>query len=144
MAMKLVEQHRDYDPVRFARLADIEGMAWFYGGQTETDGAAVLVADEDGGIVGFGYVAYEVKNYADLSVSAARLHDIYVDDAVRHKGVGKLLLDAAITVAKQMGASKMMLSVAAQNTLAEKFFWQAGFRTTMHEMMLVLAEPNKI
>lgn len=142
MAMKLVEQHRHYDPVRFARLADIDGMTWFYVGQTETNDAAVLVAEEDGRIVGFAYVGYEAKNYADLSVSAARLHDIFLEDTTRGRGIGRLLLDAVIATAKQWGASKLMLSVAAQNTIAEKFFGKAGFQTTMHEMMLVLTESR--
>ena len=62
LAMQLVEQHVDYDPVRFARIATADGMEWFYGGQTETPDAAVLVAEMDGRVVGFAFLGYEEKN----------------------------------------------------------------------------------
>jgi hypothetical protein len=66
-AMKLVEQHHEYDPDRFARMASAEGMKWFYGGQTDATNAAVLVAEIDSKVVGFAYVSYEERNYAELA-----------------------------------------------------------------------------
>ena len=57
-AMKLVDQHVAYDENRFARIATLEGMKWFYGNQMDASNAAVLVADLDGNVVGFAYVAY--------------------------------------------------------------------------------------
>ncbi|MEO6334558.1 MAG: GNAT family N-acetyltransferase [Pyrinomonadaceae bacterium] len=139
-AMKLVEQHIGYDPVRFARIATLEGMAWFYGGQTDSENAAVLVAEIDNRIVGFAYVVYEEKNYAELAVSVAHLHDIYVEEDARNSGTGQGLIEAAVDFAKERGASKLMLSVAAKNSAARSFFKRAGFETTMHEMMLVVGE----
>ena len=136
-AMKLVEQHVGYDPVRFARIATVDGMAWFYGGQTEVEDAAVLVAEVDGKVVGFAYLTYEERNYADLVMGAARLHDIYVDESARESGAGRELIKGSVEVAHEFGASKLLLSVAAKNTAAKEFFEQAGFVTTMHEMMLV-------
>jgi hypothetical protein len=29
LALRLVEQHVGYDPVRFARIATLDGMTWF-------------------------------------------------------------------------------------------------------------------
>jgi len=139
-AMKLVEQHRSYDPIRFAPLGSLEGMAWFYGSQTDAENAAVLVAEVEGRISGFAYVTYVETDYLDLAVSAAQLQDIYVDESARHSGAGKALIDAAIRVAKEFGARKLLLSVAAKNTTAQRFFEQAGFETTMHEMMLVVGD----
>ncbi|MEO8650475.1 MAG: GNAT family N-acetyltransferase [Acidobacteriota bacterium] len=139
-SMKLVEQHHVYDPLQFARIADLDGMKWFYGEQTDAENAVVLVAELDGRVVGFAYVTYEEKNYAELAVSAAHLHDIYVDGDVRRSGAGQKLIEAAVGAAKGFGASKLMLSVAAKNPAAQKFFEQAGFETTMHEMMLVVCD----
>jgi len=138
--MKLVEQHRSYDPVRFAPIGSIEGMAWFYGSQTEAKDAAVLVAEIDGRAVGFAYVTYVETDYLDLAVFAAQLQDIYVAEAARQSGAGKALIDAAVSVAKEFGASKLLLSVAAKNSAAQSFFEHAGFETTMHEMMLVVGD----
>ena len=57
MAMKLVEQHVDYDPVRFARIATLDGMQWFYGGQTDAEDAKVFVAEIENKVVGFAYLS---------------------------------------------------------------------------------------
>jgi GNAT superfamily N-acetyltransferase len=137
-AMQLVQQHLDYDPVRFASLGDLAGMRRFYGDQTEADEAAVLVADVDGRVAGFAYVAYERRNYAELSECSARLHDIFVAGDARHTGAGAALIKAAADAAREFGAEKMTLSVAVQNTAAQNFFDRSGFRTTMLEKMLVL------
>ena len=137
-AMKLVEQHHGYDPERFALMATIEGMKWFYGGQTEATDAAVLVAEIDSKVVGFAYVAYEEKNYAALAESPAYLNDIYVEEDARRSGGGKALIDAAVEVAKEFGASKLILSVAVKNLIGQYFFESCGFRPTMTEMTLNL------
>jgi GNAT superfamily N-acetyltransferase len=139
-AMKLVEQHVAYDEARFARLATLEGMASFYGGQLGIENAAVIVAEIDKSVVGFAYVTYDERNYVDLAVSAASLHDVYVDESARHSGAGKALIAAAIDFARQHGASKLMLNVAVKNVEANEFFGKCGFRPTMTEMTLKLTD----
>jgi len=139
-AMKLVEQHVAYDALRFARIATLEGMTSFYGGQAKVANAAVIVAEIDGGVVGFAYVTYEEKNYAELATTSARLHDIYVDAAARHTGAGKALVAASVAFARQHGASKLMLNVAVKNGEANEFFGKRGFRPTMTEMTLKLPD----
>ena len=137
-AMKLVEQHVAYDEQRFARIATFEGMKWFYGGQADAENAAVIVAELDGTLVGFAYLTYEEKNYADLAVSVTTLHDIYVDEVARHSGAGRALMDTSVEIAKGFGSSKLMLHVAVKNDAANKFFEKCGFRPTMTEMTLNL------
>jgi GNAT superfamily N-acetyltransferase len=141
-ALKLVEQHRQYDPRRFSRLAEAGQMAWFYGGRTKAADAAVLVAETEGEVVGFAYVQFEARDYANLLESAAWLHDIYVDEKARGTRAGKLLIEAAVEIAKELGAGKLMLSAAAKNEHAREFFARQGFRTTMVEMMLDLTEEK--
>jgi GNAT superfamily N-acetyltransferase len=138
-AMKLVEQHHEYDPDRFARMASAEGMKWFYGGQTDAMNAAVLVAEIDSKVVGFAYVSYEERNYAELAETPAHLHDIYVEEDARRSGAGKALVEAAVKVAKEFGASKLILSVAVKNAIGHEFFETCGFRPTMTEMTLNLS-----
>jgi ribosomal protein S18 acetylase RimI-like enzyme len=50
-----------------------------------------------------------------------RLHDIYVDEAARGQGAGRMLMEAVVTEAKEFGAAKILLSVAVMNTLARTF-----------------------
>jgi GNAT superfamily N-acetyltransferase len=140
LAMKLVEQHVAYDERRFARIATLEGMARYYGEQTKVANASVLVAEKDGEIVGFAYMQFEPVIYAGLATNVLWLHDIFVDVSSRARGAGKKLIDAVATEAKRFGANKVLLSVAAKNTAGQGFFEHAGFKTTMHEMMLIVSE----
>lgn len=139
MALKLVEQHVGYDPVRFARIATLDGMTWFYGSQTDAEDARILVAEVEDQIVGFAYLSFEEKNYVDLSALSAKLHDIYIEEDSRGSSTGAKLIEVAIAEAKDLGATKILLSVAAKNVSAQKFFEKQGFRTTMLEKMLKLS-----
>jgi GNAT superfamily N-acetyltransferase len=141
-AIKLVVQHQEYDARRFVRLASVEQAEGFYGNQTKAKDAAVLVAELEGKIVGFAYLQFEAKDYANLLENAAWLHDIYIDETARGFNAGRVLIEKSIAVAKELGADKLMLSVAAKNEYAEGFFERNGFRTTMVEMMLDLTEQK--
>lgn len=143
-AIKLFAQHRQYDSRRFAEIASVEGAEQFYASQTERKDAAVLVAEIENRIVGFAYIQYEKLNYSGLLENAAWLHDIYIDERERGHDAGKSLIEKAIEIGKELGADKLMLSVAARNEYAKEFFSNSGFRATMVEMMLDLTDENKI
>ena len=141
-AIKLIAQHQDYDPRRFSRFVTEKQAERFYGSQTKATDAAVLVAELEGKIIGFAYIQFEAKDYANLLENAAWLHDIYIDEAARRFNVGKHLVEKSMEVARELGADKLMLSVAAENAYAREFFERKGFRTTMVEMMLDLTEDE--
>lgn len=142
LSLKLVVQHRDYDQRRFTQLASLEQVEWFYGKQTSASDATVLVAELEEKIVGFAYIEFEAKDYANLLENAAWLHDIYIDETTRGNSAGKLLIEKSMQAAAELGADKLMLSVAAKNEYAREFFERNGFRETMVEMMLDLTEEK--
>ena len=137
-AIRLFDQHVEYDPERFSTFANVDGAAKFYRSRFETPDSAVFVAEVENEIIGFAYVERDPLNYAELLENGAWLHDIYVDEHARSEGVGKELIKAAAEAAKQMGAEKLLLTVAAKNSAAQKVFEKAGFRRTMMEMTLNL------
>jgi ribosomal protein S18 acetylase RimI-like enzyme len=77
-----------------------------------------------------------------LLENAAWLHDLYVNERARGYNAGKLLIEKSVEAAKEFGADKLMLSVAAKNEYAQDFFERSGFRETMVEMMLDLTEQK--
>jgi GNAT superfamily N-acetyltransferase len=139
-AIRLFDQHVEYDRERFSRFANVEGAARFYRSRFDTPDSAVLVAEMEGEVVGFAYLERDELNYAELLRDGAWLHDIYVDESARAKGAGKALIEAAADAAKRMGAEKLLLTVAAKNAAAQQVFEKAGFRRTMVEMTLNLTD----
>jgi GNAT superfamily N-acetyltransferase len=142
MAIKLAHQHVGYDSRRFSELAPLEQAEWYYGNQTDVEDAAILVAEIEDEIVGFAYIQYEAKDYSNLLETAAWLHDIYIAEEARGQNAGKLLIERSIAAAKELGADKLMLSVAAKNEFARAFFERSGFKETMVEMMLDLTNSK--
>lgn len=135
-AMKLFAQHREYDPERFADLSHLDGAARYYGSRAQAETARVFVADIDEKVVGFAYLEYEAKDYADLLENAVWLHDLYIDESARGTGSGKALMAAVVEAAREFGAGNVVLGVAAKNSHAREFFERLGFRETVIEMTL--------
>ena len=86
----------------------------------------VIVAEHEGQIVGWGSLnvfnarpAY--RHVADFSV--------YVERAWRGKGVGRVLLERLIELAREHGYHKLVLSAFPVNTAGVALYERLGFRT---------------
>jgi len=139
----LVEEHHGFDPQRFlaASRGTPEGYASFISTQLEDPDAVVLVADDGGGVIGYAYAAVEGYDYMALRGPAGVLHDVIVDPEHRGRGVGRLLLEAALEFLRSRGAPRVVLSTAEQNEAAQRLFVSTGFRRTMIEMTRELDDP---
>jgi ribosomal protein S18 acetylase RimI-like enzyme len=140
----LVEEHYDFDPKRFlaARPGTPGGYASFMSTQLEDPDVAVLVADDNGDVIGYAFAAVEGYDYMALRGPAGVLHDIIVDPEQRGRGVGRLLLDATLAFFTSRGVPRVVLSTAEQNEGAQRLFASKGFRRTMVEMTLELDDPE--
>jgi ribosomal protein S18 acetylase RimI-like enzyme len=132
----LVKEHYDFDPQRFlaATPETPEAYRSFIGTQLEDPDKSVLVADGDGEVMGYAYATVEGYDYMALRGPAGVLQDIIVDPDHRGLGVGRLLMDAALRFFRTRGVPRVMLSTAARNEVAQRFFASMGFRQTMIEM----------
>jgi ribosomal protein S18 acetylase RimI-like enzyme len=132
----LIEEHHGFDSQRFLAARDRTPVdyASFMGTQLEDPDIAVLVADLSGQVIGYSYAAVEGYDYMALRGPAGVLHDVIVDPEHRGRGVGRLLLGAALAYLKSRGAPRVVLSTAERNERAQRFFAGAGFRRTMVEM----------
>jgi ribosomal protein S18 acetylase RimI-like enzyme len=132
----LVQTHYDFDPQRFMRptRGTPQGYGSFLGSQLDDPDVAVLVAERDGAVIGYAYMALEGRDYMSLRDEAGVLHDIIVDPEARRGGVGRQLLAAALAFLKSRGAPRVVLSTAARNEPAQRLFASMGFRETMIEM----------
>lgn len=132
----LVKEHYDFDQQRFlaARPGTPEGYASFMSAQLEDTDKAVLVAEDDGDVIGYAYAVVEGYDYMALRGPAGVLHDLIIDPEHRGRGVGLLLLDAALQFFRSRGVPRVLLSTAERNEGAQRLFTRMGFRRTMIEM----------
>jgi GNAT superfamily N-acetyltransferase len=138
----LIETHYAFDRQRFlAPTPDAAaGYAWFLGNVLESDDAAVFVAEVDGDVVGYTYVALEPLSWKELRGPAGFIHDVAVRKDARCAGVGGQLMERAIEWLRERGAPRVILWTAAPNATARHLFQQIGFRDTMIEMTMELEQ----
>ena len=132
----LVQVHHDFDALRFleARTRTPVDYAAFLGTQLDNPDIAVLVAEVNGDVLGYTYAGVEGYDYMALRGPAGAVYDIIVDPEYRGRGIGRLLLGAALDFLTSRRAPRVVLSTAAQNERAQRLFASAGFRPTMIEM----------
>ena len=132
----LVRMHHDLDPARFiAGSRNTESAyASFLGSQLDEANVVVLVAEQDGEVLGYTYAGLEPLDYMSLRGAAGALYDIVVDPTQRGHGIGRMLLDATVEALQARGARQIVLSTAERNESAQRLFTRAGFRPTMIEM----------
>jgi ribosomal protein S18 acetylase RimI-like enzyme len=58
------------------------------------------------------------------------LEVVTIDALRRHEGIGSALLDAAVTVATELGARQVVLTTTNDNVDAIRFYQRRGFRLT--------------
>jgi GNAT superfamily N-acetyltransferase len=136
LGAQLLRVHYEFDHHRFMRpgAGAEEGYAWFLGTQLTDEDAIVLVAERDGGIVGYLYAAIEPRNWKELRDEAAFVHDILVSEGQRRAGVAEALMAEALAWAHTRGVPRVMLWTASPNAHARRLFERLGFRSTMIEM----------
>ena len=109
-----------------------EGEAYF-GAMFEREHSVVLVAEDDGAVV--GYVAGHLTTVSTMSlVPLATMESIYVEPSARGRGVGGILAAALIHWATDRGAAQMRVTAYAANQGAVRLYQRLGF--TPHELTL--------
>ena len=119
---ELFDQYRSF----YGKSSDIDLARTFIGERIRNAESVILVRkSENDGLAGF------VQLYPSFSsVSVARiyvLNDLFVGDAHRRQGVGRLLLDAAHQFALQANALRLSLSTAIDNHSAQALYESQGW-----------------
>ncbi|HEY2367745.1 MAG TPA: GNAT family N-acetyltransferase [Polyangiaceae bacterium] len=136
MAAGLVRLHHAYDAQRFIMVEGNieEGYGRWLARETKNERAVVLVAELEGKIVGYAYATLQDRDWMMLLDACGVLQDIWVDEQARRAGVAKMLVLDVCRRFRDLGAPRVVLSTAAKNEGAQKFFEEMGFRRTMIEM----------
>ena len=86
----------------------------------------VLVAELDGNIVGFGmYSEFRFREAYKFTVE----HSVYVNKDFHGKGVGKVLMQELIALARKQKLHTMIAVIDAENQSSVEFHEKFGFKT---------------
>ena len=119
-----------FQPEHFVHGERDEG---FFDGIFNADNQDILVAEQDGRIIGFAHVMIlEQKKVPCLKPEKViYLQDLDVAEELRSQGIGAKLIDACKEYGKEKGTDFMRTQVFPQNTRGMKFYEGAGFSEKM-------------
>jgi len=135
LGAEIVRHHHRTNPSRFFLTADVEeSYQWWLTRQLERPEAVVLLAEQDGRVVGYAYGALEPRDWSVLLDQHGALHDLFVAPEARRAGVGRALVNTLIEELIALGARLLVLRVMVQNEPARRLAETCGFASTMLEL----------
>lgn len=133
------------DPLH--RLIRADGLGQFYLAKTDdaSRGEIVLVAEEDGRVLGFGVGALRDRRDKD-AYTIAPFHDgevgaLYVVPEARDRGIGTALIQAFETWFRENGCGAVHITVDAFNERARRFYGQLGYQPRDIHQIKPLTHP---
>lgn len=84
----------------------------------------LLGARQEGRLVGYACLYWHFSS--TKATEAVLMNDLYVDESVRGKGVGRALIEASAEVARERGAPIVEWSTAPDNHTAQRLYDSTG------------------
>jgi GNAT superfamily N-acetyltransferase len=141
MGAKLTRAHHIMDPARFFLPEEPieDGYASWLGKELLNPRAVILVAHQHGRSLGYAYGRIERRDWNSLRERCAFGVDLWVEPRARRRGVGRQLMEALVERFGAWREPRLIIQVAAVNTLARQVFAGMGFRETVVELARELA-----
>ena len=98
-------------------------------------GYTLLVAEEAGKVIGTT-VLLIVPNLSHNASPWALVENVVVDEVSRRQGTGRMLMEYAITRAKEAGCYRIVLSSDIRREEAHRFYRSLGFEASSHGFRL--------
>ena len=109
--------------------ADLELACRFIGERIKNNESVIFIATENETVVGFTQIYPSFCSVDAIKIFI--LHDLYVDQSARNKGVGKLLMDKAREHVKQQGAGRIDLLTEHTNKPGQHLYEKLGYRKVL-------------
>jgi diamine N-acetyltransferase len=108
-------------------------------------GAALLVAEREGQIIGLVYLSQDEAPDQPILIPRRfiSIHTLAVRKDCRHAGVGRALMERAHKWAYDRGVSEIELNVWKFNKMAIEFYEQLGYATASRRMSTQLASRSR-
>jgi N-acetylglutamate synthase-like GNAT family acetyltransferase len=129
---ELFAQEREFSPDRTAQMRGLVLL------MERGDAVRIMVAEQDGQVVGMGVVHTGISTY--LGAKVGTLEDVIVTASRRGGGIGRRLLAGMIEQARADGLQRITLLTDHDNLTGQAFYEGFGFvRSTMLPYRLMLS-----
>ena len=123
----LIESHAALDPVFALRAGAPAALEAELRRTFEDADTALFVADADGCVAGFCAAHFERSPPLARESCRAEITELVVEPTARRRGLGRALAHAAFAWARERGASRVEVRVAARNDAGQAFWRRLGF-----------------
>ena len=128
---------------RIFKKTDLRRMAEHLASEQAGGSGLLLVAEEQGKLVGF--IRLKIERTPDNPLLQprryAKINDLGVSATHRRRGVGKMLMRAAEQWAAEQGMDEIELNVWEFNRAALAFYQSLGFETARRTMLKKISRP---
>ncbi|WP_438970529.1 GNAT family N-acetyltransferase [Methylophaga sp.] len=123
----LFEQEADFNPAKEKQKTAIEAIL------AHPETGHILVLKQDATV--FGMVSLLYLPSTAMGGKVALLEDLIIAPQMRHQGYGKLLLEAAVTFARQQNCLRITLLTDKDNLTAQQLYMDQGFEFSAMSVM---------
>lgn len=139
--LKIHALHVQAEPHRHRHAAPQTVRAYFEGVLEDPD-AQILVAADDGGLLGYLVAKHERREHPMTTPESFVLVDaLSISAQARRRGVGRRLMDAAMAHAQALGTDAVELTVRSFNREAIAFYEALGFGAEQLRMRRSVGPP---
>jgi GNAT superfamily N-acetyltransferase len=119
------------------KIDDERNRAFFSRFLAPSEDGILLGAWRDGGLLGYACLYWHFTSL--IPAETVLMNDLYVSPGTRGEGVGRALIEASATVARERGAHHLEWATALDNATAQRLYDSTGAeRTTWIEYELPL------
>jgi GNAT superfamily N-acetyltransferase len=112
---------------RFYEVEEIDGernRAFFSRFIAPSDDGMLIGASGDGELAGYACLYWSFTSL--IPAETVLMNDLYVDEGSRGHGVGRALIEASATIARERGAQRLEWATAASNETAQHLYDSTG------------------
>jgi GNAT superfamily N-acetyltransferase len=136
----MLRQHRlrqqQLDPALYQLHPDAERRFLRWAGKVGEDPrSTLLVAEEQGRLIGFVYAVVERDLPIYLCEEFAVIREWWVEPPFRRRGVGRTLIELAVAELAAVGVGQLRVRTAAEDADARAVLARCGFRAGTCEMV---------
>ena len=103
------------------------------------DKRPIFVADENGVVLGYAFCIFQHNGSNSMQTfDTLYIDDLCVDEGQRGNGVGKVIYDAVVRLAKEQGCYNVTLNVWCCNEPAMAFYEKCGLKPQKVGMEIIL------